>query len=375
MVDQTDLAMGAETRIEHVGDIVGFAQEHALLAVAAEGQGVQLDRRRGGRNRRQCLIKQTALSEQAEFESVGQQFAVGITHALAVDPGAAHDTAVGEHQCAAPRITVVVESTDIKAAIGQVQATLTAEAPVAERTDVMATVGTDQFALAGQRAFLELAQPDVAVGVFVAALAVQLIVLEATDIDVAVSAVERTVAFKLTVDEMAGERIAAGITALAFAIGFAVGELALIRAAVIHFETAEPGILISLEFATVGHGVFFQRAFAVTPALFEAAGVTAGIGGQAALTVEQPPLELAAIDLAITAMPFALPMPLPLVELPGVPAAVGVVDTSLTLQQAIDQLAAIASAVRQARIRGQQRFAVAASGKQQGQGKGCKTSE
>jgi hypothetical protein len=44
-------------------------------------------------------------------------------------------------------------------------------------------------------------------------------------------------------------------------------------------------------------------------------------------------------------------MPLALVELPGVPTAVGVVDAALALQQAIDQFAAIASAVRQARIR------------------------
>ncbi|VVN13932.1 hypothetical protein PS624_03978 [Pseudomonas fluorescens] len=203
----------------------------------------------------------------------------------------------------------------------------------------------------------------------------QLIVLEAADVDIAVSAVEGAVAFQLPVNEMPAERVAAGIATLAFTVGFAVGELALIGAAVVHFQTAEPGVLVSLEFAPIGHGVFFQRAFAFAPALLEAAGVTAGVGGQAALTVEQALLELAAIDLAIAAVPFALTMPLTFVELAGIPTAVGVVDTALTLQQAIDQFTAIASAVRQARIRGQQRFAVAARGEHQGQGKGCKTSK
>ena len=83
-------------------------------------------------------------------------------------------------------------------------------------------------------------------------------------------------------------------------------------------------------------------------------------------------LELAAIDLAVAAVPFALAMPLALVELAGVPAAIRVVDASLTLQQAIDQFTAIASAVRQASVRRQRRFAVAASGEHQGQGKECK---
>ncbi|MNL24257.1 hypothetical protein D3C87_1456840 [compost metagenome] len=67
-----------------------------------------------------------------------------------------------------------------------------------------------------------------------------MIVLEAADVDVAVCAVECPVAFQLTVDEAPGELIAVAVAALAFAVGFAVGELALIGAAVFEFQMAEP---------------------------------------------------------------------------------------------------------------------------------------
>ena len=50
--------------------------------------------------------------------------------------------------------------------------------------------------------------------------------------------------------------------------------------------------------------------------------------------------------------------------------ASGNVDAALALQQAVDHLAAIATAIGQARIGRQQRFAVSASGEQQGKGKG-----
>ena len=78
----------------------------------------------------------------------------------------------------------------------------------------------------------------------------------------------------------------------------------------------------------------------------------------------QPLLELAFIDFAIAAMPFARAVPLAFVELPGVPAAVGVVHAALALQQAIDHIATVATAIGQARIGRQQRFAVSASGEQ-----------
>ena len=68
----------------------------------------------------------------------------------------------------------------------------------------------------------------------------QLIVLEAADVNVALGAVEGAVAFQLSVDEMPGELIAAGVAALAFTVGFALGELALVGAAVVEFETTEP---------------------------------------------------------------------------------------------------------------------------------------
>ncbi|MNL89595.1 hypothetical protein D3C87_2200140 [compost metagenome] len=67
-----------------------------------------------------------------------------------------------------------------------------------------------------------------------------MIVLEAADIDIAIGTVEGAVAFQLAVSEMPGELIAAGIAALAFAVGFAVGELTLVLAAVFEFQTTEP---------------------------------------------------------------------------------------------------------------------------------------
>jgi hypothetical protein len=45
-------------------------------------------------------------------------------------------------------------------------------------------------------------------------------------------------------------------------------------------------------------------------------------------------------------------MPLALVEFAGVPATIRVVDATLALQHAVDQIAAITSAVRQASIGG-----------------------
>ncbi|MNG40470.1 hypothetical protein D3C84_1290630 [compost metagenome] len=68
----------------------------------------------------------------------------------------------------------------------------------------------------------------------------QLIVFKAADVNVALGAVEGPVAFQLSVDKMPGELIAAGVAALAFAVGLAVGELALVGAAVVEFETTEP---------------------------------------------------------------------------------------------------------------------------------------
>ena len=49
--------------------------------------------------------------------------------------------------------------------------------------------------------------------------------MEPADVLVAVGTVKAAVALQLAVDEFAGELIAAGIAALPFAIGFAMGEL------------------------------------------------------------------------------------------------------------------------------------------------------
>ncbi|MNJ65792.1 hypothetical protein D3C77_618310 [compost metagenome] len=102
----------------------------------------------------------------------------------------------------------------------------------------------------------------------------------------------------------------------------------------------------------------------------EGAGIVAARGGQLTQPLEQPCGELAAVHLAVAAVPFALAVPLAVLEGTGVPAAVGVVDPSLALQQAIDHLPPVPPTVRQARVRREQRFAIAAGGEQQDQGDG-----
>ncbi|MNX84071.1 hypothetical protein D3C86_1158540 [compost metagenome] len=72
MVHQADLAKGAKTGGEHVGDVVGFAQKHALLAITPQGQRIQLHRRRRVWNVGQRCVEQAALGQQAELQGVGQ---------------------------------------------------------------------------------------------------------------------------------------------------------------------------------------------------------------------------------------------------------------------------------------------------------------
>jgi len=364
VVDQANLSTGTEAGGEQVADVIGFAQEHALLTVAGQCEGIQLDGGGGGGHGGKGGIQQAALGQYAGLQRIGEQLAVGVPHAHAVDPGAGLHGAIGEHQRATALVVVAVEAANIETAIGEVQATFAAEAPIAELADVVAAIHADQFALAAQGAFLELADPHVAVGIFIATLAVELVLLELADIDVAIGAVERAVAFQLSIDEVAAELVAAVIVALAFAIGLAMGELALVLAAVGQLQATQAGVLVVHEFAAIGHLPLFEGAFAVASTVLETADILAAGRGQAALAVEQPLLELAFIDFAIAAMPFARAVPLAFVELPGVPAAVGVVHAALALQQAIDHIATVATAIGQARIGRQQRFAVSASGEQ-----------
>ena len=370
VVDQADLPAGAETAGQQVADIVGLAQEHALLAVAGHHQGVQLDRRGGRRHGGEGAIEQAALGQYPDLQGIGQQLAVGIAYAQAIGPGPGLHRAIGEHQGALPVIAVVVEATDVEAAIAEVQTPFTGKAPVTELPDVMAAVHAGQFAFAAEGAFAEFAGPHIAVGVFVAALAVELVLLEVADVHVAFGTVEGAVAFQLAIDEVTAELVAAVVVALAFTVGFAVGEQSLVLTAIRQLQATEAGILVVLEFAAIGHLPLFEGAFAVAPALLEAADVGVGRRGQGALAIEQALLELPFIDLAVAAVPFALAMPLALVELPGVPTAVGVVHPALALQQPIDHIPAITPAVRQPCVGRQQGFAVAASGEQQGQSKG-----
>ncbi len=113
-----------------------------------------------------------------------------------------------------------------------------------------------------------------------------------------------------------------------------------------------------------------ECAFAVAAAVLEGATVVAARGGQVAQPLEQPLGKLATVNLAVLAMPLALAMPLPVLEAAGVPTAVGVVDTALALQQAVDHLPPVTPPVRQACVRRKQRFAIATGGEQQDQGNG-----
>ncbi|MNG03942.1 hypothetical protein D3C84_870440 [compost metagenome] len=117
MVHQADLAKRTETAGEHVADVIGFTQEHALLAVTADSQGVQLDRRGRSRHIGQRVFEQAALCQQSEFKAVGQQLAVGIAYSLTIGPRAALHGAIGQHQRAASLIIVAVELADVEAAI------------------------------------------------------------------------------------------------------------------------------------------------------------------------------------------------------------------------------------------------------------------
>ena len=145
------------------------------------------------------------------------------------------------------------------------------------------------------------------------------------------------------VDEVATELIAAGIAADAGAVGFAFGEQALVAAAVGQLQFAGAFVLVVGELAAVGLVVLLEGAFAVAPAMLESARVVATGCGQIAQAMEQAFGELTSVDLAITAVPLALAMPLAVEESAGVPTPIGVVDAPFALQQAVDHLPSVAA--------------------------------
>ncbi|MNH31706.1 hypothetical protein D3C79_920980 [compost metagenome] len=121
-----------------------------MLAVAGHYQAVQLDRRRGVRYPRQRVFEQVALVEQGQVQRVGQQRALFVAHAYAVDPGAALDLAVGQGQSALAVVGIVFEATGVLAAVSQLQAALARQVPVDETALVVAAITAEQFALANQ---------------------------------------------------------------------------------------------------------------------------------------------------------------------------------------------------------------------------------
>ncbi len=80
--------------------------------------------------------------------------------------------------------------------------------------------------------------------------------------------------------------------------------------------------------------------------------------------MEQALLEAAAIDFAVTAVPFALAMPLAIEKRTGIPTAVGVVDPALALQQTIHHLSTVTTAIGQASVGRGKGLAIAAGGDQ-----------
>ncbi|MNC18206.1 hypothetical protein D3C75_661030 [compost metagenome] len=286
VVDQGHLATGAKAHLEHVADVVGFAHEHALLAIAAHHQAVQLDWWRRLRYPGQRFVQQTALVEQRQVQRVGQQLAVLVPYAHAVAPGAAFDLAIGHDQPALAVVGIVEEATDVLAAVGQLQAALARQAPVGEGALVVAAIAAQQFAFADQRAVLEFADPHITIGVFVAATAFQAVVLELTDVLLAVDAVVGAAAFQLAVDEVAAELVAAGIAAHPGTVGLALGEQALVAAAVGQFQLAGAFVQVVLELAAVGLVGLLEGAFAVAAAVAEGAGIVAAWCGQVAQALE-----------------------------------------------------------------------------------------
>ncbi|MNP00096.1 hypothetical protein D3C76_918800 [compost metagenome] len=142
----------------------------------------------------------------------------------------------------------------------------------------------------------------------------------------------------------------------------------MIAAAVSQLQLTGTFVLVFLELAPVGLVGLFEGALAIAAAVIERAGIVAARRGQFAQALEQALGELPAIDLAIAAVPLALPVPLAILEGARVPAAIGIIDAPFTLQQAVDDLAPVAAAVGQPRIRRRQRFAIAAGSEQQDQG-------
>ena len=155
--------------------------------------------------------------------------------------------------------------------------------------------------------------------------------LERALVLVAVGAVEDAVAFKFAIDELADELIAAGIAAPAGAVGFAVGKLALVLAAVFQLQMAIARELVILEVAAIAQGTLLERAFALAVAQLEPALVGAVVGRQAAMAAVQALGEIAAIAIAIASVPLALAVPLAIFEIPCVPITVRVVDTALAI--------------------------------------------
>ena len=71
------------------------------------------------------------------------------------------------------------------------------------------------------------------------------------------------------------------------------------------------------------------------------------------MSVEVSVLKLATVELAVLAAPFARAVELTVLEQPVVVTAIAVIQAARTLQQAVDNLTAVAATIRQHGIGGQ----------------------
>src|SRR5690606_27983244 len=325
----------------------GFAHEHALLAVTGQGQCIEFACRCRGGDRGDGLVEQLALLQQAQFEAVRQHPALFVTYQAPVLPGAGLTAALGQGQGALAVVLAAGEIPAVGAAIGQGKQAFAFVLPVGELAEITGAVVIGIFTGALHHPFDELAGPGLAASTLIAALAVELVVLKS-----------------------AAELVAVGIDAHALALWLAFDELALETAAISHFQFAQAMKAVVEKFPLVALTALFKQPDAAEPVAFETAFVAAAIAvGQGALAMEHAFVKFTQVVLATGPLPFAAAFEHAVLELANEPAAIAVVQASRALQQSVDDLATILTAIGQGGVGRQQRACVVATGDQQGQAK------
>src|SRR5690606_8996657 len=348
----------------------GFAHEHALLAVTGQGQCIEFACRCRGGDRGDGLVEQLALLQQAQFEAVRQHPALFVTYQAPVLPGAGLTAALGQGQGALAVVLAAGEIPAVGAAIGQGKQAFAFVLPVGELAEITGAVVIGIFTGALHHPFDELAGPGLAASTLIAALAVELVVLKSAAVVVAICILVAALAVEQTLGEYAAELVAVGIDAHALALWLAFDELALETAAISHFQFAQAMKAVVEKFPLVALTALFKQPDAAEPVAFETAFVAAAIAvGQGALAMEHAFVKFTQVVLAAGPLPFAAAFEHAVLELADEPAAIAVVQAARALQQSVDDLAAILTAIGQGGVGRQQRACVVATGDQQGQAK------